>query len=74
MAKSTNSFTDVRFDGADILDRIGDARGDVQFVSCSFVGTMVDDIDLTGSRFEDCDLTSTKFAVAARGRTSRPPT
>ena len=54
-------YTDVRFDGGDLLDRIGDARGELRFVGCTFVGTMADDIDLTGSRFEDCDLTKAKF-------------
>jgi fluoroquinolone resistance protein len=63
VAKETAApeFHDVRFDGADLLDRIGDARGEVHFVGCSFVGTMADDIDLTGSRFEDCDLSNAKF-------------
>ena len=67
--KSPRTFTDVAFDGGDILDHIGDARGDLHFVSCSFVGSMADDIDLTGSTFDRCDLTKAKFADSDLVRT-----
>ena len=64
------TFTDVSFDGADLLDRIGDARGHLRFVSCSFVGSMADDIDLTGATFDRCDLTKAKFADSDLVRTT----
>lgn len=69
-SKHARTFTAVAFDGADVLDRIGDARGDLHFVSCSFVGSMADDIDLTGSTFDRCDLTKAKFADSDLVRTT----
>ena len=65
-----DSYVDVTFDRGDVIDTIGRDEGPRTFISCSFVGALVDDVALAGSRFEGCDLTNATLADSDLSRTT----